>query len=174
MRGCKMKCSNIAIATSLVASAVGAIPALAQTQPGGAAAPPAVEPSQAPAAQEGAMTGGLGDVVVTAQKRQQSVNDVGLSITALGAEAIERRGITNAYDLVKVVPGLSVANAGNGATVVYTLRGIGFNASFLGATPTVSVYTDEVALPYPAMRSDERRVGKECVSTCVSRWAPVH
>src|SRR3546814_9425179 len=65
--------------------------------------------------------------------------------------AIERRGITNAYDLVKVVPGLSVANAGNGATVVYTLRGIGFNASFLGATPTVSVYTDEVALPYPAM-----------------------
>src|SRR3546814_12281324 len=116
MRGCKMKCSNIAIATSLVASAVGAIPALAQTQPGGAAAPPAVEPSQAPAAQEGAMTGGLGDVVVPAQKRPQSVNDVGLSFTALGAETVAGSGLTYAYHLVQVVAGLPLAKPRNRAT----------------------------------------------------------
>jgi iron complex outermembrane receptor protein len=93
----------------------------------------------------------LQEIVVTAQKRVQSENDVGLSITAVDASTLSRRDISDVSDLVKIVPGLSVADAGNGATVVYTLRGIGFNSSNLGATSAVAVYVDEIALPYPIM-----------------------
>jgi outer membrane receptor protein involved in Fe transport len=93
----------------------------------------------------------LEEIVVTAQKRQQSANDVGISITSVGAASLERRDISNATDLAKIVPGLTVANAGLGATVIYTLRGVGFNASNLSATSAVAVYVDEVALPYPIM-----------------------
>ena len=59
---------------------------------------------------------------MTAQKREQSVNSVGLSITAIGGEELSRRGVNDAYNLVRVVPGLSVANAGNGATLIYRRR----------------------------------------------------
>jgi outer membrane receptor protein involved in Fe transport len=93
----------------------------------------------------------LGEIVVTAQKRVQAASDVGLSIVTVGKEALERRDITSALDLVKIVPGLSVASTGNGATIVYTLRGVGFNSANLAATSAVAVYVDEVPLAYPAM-----------------------
>jgi iron complex outermembrane recepter protein len=93
----------------------------------------------------------LDEIVVTAQKREQSANDVGISITSVGAASLERRDISSVTDLVKIVPGLTVANAGSTATVIYTLRGVGFNASNLSATSAVAVYVDEVALPYPVM-----------------------
>jgi iron complex outermembrane recepter protein len=91
------------------------------------------------------------EIVVTAQKREQSINDVGLAITAVGSEDLARKGVNSPQDLVRIVPGLSVSDAGNGATVVYTLRGIGFNSSNLGATSAVAVYVDEVPLSYPVM-----------------------
>jgi iron complex outermembrane recepter protein len=93
----------------------------------------------------------LEEIVVTAQKREQSANDVGISITSVGAASLERRDISSATDLVKIVPGLTVANAGSSATVIYTLRGVGFNSANLSATSAVAVYVDEVALPYPIM-----------------------
>jgi iron complex outermembrane recepter protein len=93
----------------------------------------------------------LEEIVVTAQKREQSANDVGISITSVGAASLERRDISSATDLVKIVPGLTVAPAGSTATVVYTLRGVGFNSINLNATSAVAVYVDEVALPYPIM-----------------------
>ena len=138
-----MKSSRFALTVALATMAGGVDTAFAETAPN-APAPASAEGAPAPEA-------GIQDIVVTAQKRQQSINDVGLSITALSGEELTRRNFADVYDLAKLVPGLSVANAGNGATVVYTLRGVGFNASFLSATSAVAVYQDEVALPYPAM-----------------------
>ncbi len=94
---------------------------------------------------------GLGEIVVTAQKREQSTNDVGLSITSLSGELLERRDVADPFDVAKLVPALSVSRVGTSATTVFTLRGIGFNSAFLGASPTVAVYVDEVPLAYPAM-----------------------
>src|SRR6056297_3704815 len=48
----------------------------------------------------------LEEVIVTAQKREQSNQDVPISITALGAETIERRGIQNTEDLIGQIPGV--------------------------------------------------------------------
>ncbi|MCW1432311.1 TonB-dependent receptor [Novosphingobium sp. JCM 18896] len=112
------------------------------------ATPPAAQAESSPPTESGS---GLQEIIVTAQKRRQSINDVGLSITAVDGAALSRRQITTVYDLVQVVPGLSIANSGNAATPVYTLRGIGFNSSNLNSLPTVSVYTNEIALPYPVM-----------------------
>ena len=91
-----------------------------------------------------------GEIVVTAQKRSESINKVGLTIQALSGNQLAAKGIQNVADLVKVVPSLSVANSTYN-TPVYTLRGVGFYDNSLAAYPAVSVYTDEVPLPFPVM-----------------------
>lgn len=92
----------------------------------------------------------LEEIVVTAQKREQSINDVGMSIAAVSGESLQARGIESAADLVKVVPGFSYTPT-QFDMPVYTLRGVGYYESSLAANPAVSVYVDEVPLPYPAM-----------------------
>jgi len=103
-------------------------------------------PAFAQQAEEGASEG---EIIVTANKREQAINDVGLSITAMGGDALVDRGISSPTDLGKVVPGLTVQPSPFN-TPVYTLRGIGFYETTLSAAPTVAVYVDEVALPFSA------------------------
>ena len=86
-------------------------------------------------------------VVVTAQKREQAVNDVPISITVLGQKALDERGVDQVDDLARVVPGFSYTESRVG-TPIYTLRGVGFNDIALGGRPTVSVYQDEAPLPF--------------------------
>jgi len=90
------------------------------------------------------------EVIVTAQKREQSVNSVGMSITAIGGAQLTRLGVANVSDLTKLVPGFTFAQTQSG-TPVYTIRGVGFYETSLAATPAVSVYDDEVPLPFAAM-----------------------
>jgi outer membrane receptor protein involved in Fe transport len=89
------------------------------------------------------------DIVVTAQKREQKLQDVGLSITAIGADALVSQRIQGVSDLAKVVPGLSTTPSPNG-TPVYTLRGVGFFDSSLAATPDVAIYMDQAPFSLPA------------------------
>lgn len=90
------------------------------------------------------------EIIVTAQKREQSVNSVGLSISAISSDALKSRGINDTADLVKAVPGFTFTQSPL-TTPVYSLRGIGLYDSGLASSPSVSVYVDEVPLPYPAM-----------------------
>ena len=89
----------------------------------------------------------LDDIVVTAQKRSESINDVGMSITAATGNQLLERGITDVSQLAKVVPGFSYNATGYG-TPIYTIRGVGFQESSLGASPAVSVYVDQIPLPF--------------------------
>lgn len=89
-----------------------------------------------------------GEIVVTAQKRQQSINDVGLTVTAATADTLQARGIADTGDLAKIVPGFTATNSPY-ATPVYTLRGIGLYDYSLGSSPSVAVYVDEIARPFP-------------------------
>jgi outer membrane receptor protein involved in Fe transport len=106
-------------------------------------------PAQAHA-QESAPTGGIQEIVVTAQKRSEAINDVPLSITAASGEKLRDQGITNVGDLVKIVPGFNYTESAY-ATPVYTLRGVGFYDTSLAAKPTVSIYQDQVPLPFSIM-----------------------
>lgn len=90
------------------------------------------------------------DIVVTANKRVERLNDVGLTVSVVGGEALKQRQITSLADIAQTVPGLSYANSANG-TPIYTLRGVGFIESSLGVYPTVSTYVDEVPLSFPVL-----------------------
>ena len=89
-------------------------------------------------------------IVVTAQKREQSINDVGLSITAASAETLQERGIIETADLAKIVPGLSFTEA-SGGQPVYTIRGVGLFDIGLASAPAVAIYSDQVPLATPNM-----------------------
>lgn len=92
----------------------------------------------------------VGEIIVTAQKREQKVNDVGMSIAAISGDDLAQRGITNPSDLSRAVTGFT-ATPSEAQTPIYTLRGVGFFDHTLSSSPAVSVYVDEAALPYPVM-----------------------
>lgn len=108
--------------------------------------------SDAAANQSEAPSFAIEEVVVTAQKRAENINDVGMSINAFSGESLIQRGVADVSDLSKVVPGFVYTKGSYGAPV-YTIRGVGFFDTTLGAAPTVSVYVDEVSIPYPVMTS---------------------
>lgn len=92
----------------------------------------------------------IGEIIVTAQKRAQSINDVGVSVVAASGNDLRKVGVTDVTALTRIVPGLTFAPSLN-STPILTLRGVGFNDYTLGASPTVSVYTDQVPHPFPQM-----------------------
>ena len=94
--------------------------------------------------------GDAAEIIVTAQKREQNINDVGLTISAIGAAELQQRSIQSPADIAQAVPGLSYTNSANN-TPVFTLRGVGFYDTSLGSYPTTSVYLDEVPLPFPVL-----------------------
>lgn len=104
--------------------------------------------AQAPADQPSA--GEVPEIIVTAQKRAQSLSDVGMTVNVVGTQQLARQNVTNVADLTKTLPGLTVATSVSG-TPIYTLRGISFNVNYFGAQPTVSIYVDEAPLPFPVM-----------------------
>jgi outer membrane receptor protein involved in Fe transport len=93
---------------------------------------------------------GLEEILVTANKRSESISKVGASITAFTGEMLANRNITNPEELAKTVPGLAYASSTHG-TPVYTLRGIGYNADALAVYPAVSISLDQAPMPFPVM-----------------------
>ncbi len=106
--------------------------------------------AQATPAAEGADETSSSDIIVTANKREQSINDVGLTIQAATAEALDNRGIDSVGDLAKLVPGFT-ATQSTFATPIYTLRGIGLYDATVGASPAVAIYTDQISRNFPMM-----------------------
>lgn len=84
-----------------------------------------------------------GEIVVTAQKRSQKLQDVPLSIQALTTEALEQRNVRSFNDYAKFLPSLSFTSYGPGQAEVY-FRGLSNgNRLSTGSLPTVGVYLDE-------------------------------
>jgi iron complex outermembrane recepter protein len=89
-------------------------------------------------------------IVVTAQKREQSIDDVGMSVNALSGDELRDRGVSDPRDLIKLIPGFTYTSS-QFDQPTYTIRGVGYYESSLSAGPTVSVYVDQAPLPYPSM-----------------------
>lgn len=102
-----------------------------------AGAPPAYAQGQADA-------GVLGEVLVTAQKREENLQDVPLSIQTFGNAQLEELNITDFNDYVKFLPSVAFTSFGPGFSVAY-FRGVssGENANHSGPQPTVGMYLDE-------------------------------
>ena len=87
----------------------------------------------------------LEEILVTARKREQSVQDVGISITSFTAEQLKDLGLVHQTDIVNQTPNLSyVTPFGDGNNSAFTLRGVGLNDfSEHNESPT-AVYIDQV------------------------------
>ncbi|MES2492045.1 MAG: TonB-dependent receptor [Pseudomonadota bacterium] len=96
---------------------------------------------------------GIQDIVVTAQKRTQSVMDVGATLSVLSADNLAKQRVFKGEDLAIAVPSLTFARTDYNVPV-FSLRGIGFNSSALGAYPAVSFYLDEAPLPFPVLAAN--------------------
>ena len=89
----------------------------------------------------------LEEIVVTAQKREQSLSDVNLSITAFSGDDIEALGIADSVGIAQQTPGLSIGTpVGEGNNPALSLRGVGLNDFNDIAESTVSLYVDDVYL----------------------------
>jgi iron complex outermembrane recepter protein len=91
-----------------------------------------------------------GEILVTANKREQSLNDVGLTVQTASGDDLADRGIASPADLGKLIPGFTFTQSLY-STPVYTLRGIGLYDATFGAAPSVSVYSDQVPRNFPVM-----------------------
>lgn len=88
--------------------------------------------------------GGLDAIVVTAQKREQDMQTVGISVTAISGEEILTRGITNSIDLITSTPSVdNYSPYGPGSSANIVIRGIGLNDFGEGHEAPVTVYVDE-------------------------------
>ncbi len=87
-------------------------------------------------------------VIVTSQKREQSIYDVPVAISAFSAETIEKQGIADLTDIGKFVPNLNVTgfSAGHTASANPFIRGIGLQDHLITTDPGVGVYIDGVYL----------------------------
>ena len=114
--------------------------------------PPSGPSTTASAPTSAGQSAATGEIIVTANKREESLNKVGLTITAISGAMLAERKITSLQDVASIVPGLAFAPSANN-TPILTLRGIGFNESSLGVYPAVSVYVDQAPLPFPVLGS---------------------
>ena len=89
-------------------------------------------------------------IIVTARKRDERVTDVPLSISAVSGDSLAKQGITSPADLEKIVPGFTFQLSQYG-TPVFSIRGIGFFDNQVAVSPAVTVYTDQIPIPYARM-----------------------
>jgi len=103
----------------------------------------ALAPTALPVLAQG---GALEEVVVTAQKREESSQDAPISITALSESNIENRGINNSEDLIGQIPGVSGYDSpGSRAATAINMRGVSGGApANLSLDPAVALYLDGV------------------------------
>lgn len=93
----------------------------------------------------------LEEIVVTAQKRAQGVNDIGITVNAFAGQELKNLGVFTAEDLAIYTPGLTVNDTAATGVPLYTIRGVGFQDYSTAASSTVGLYFDEVSIPYSVM-----------------------
>ena len=93
-------------------------------------------------------SGGLEEIVVTATRREQSLQDVPLAVTAITADALTNANVNNLGDLTAGrVPGFVPTRFSGGSTLAISVRGVGLSDPTQGTTElTVPVYIDGVFL----------------------------
>ncbi|MYH70939.1 MAG: TonB-dependent receptor, partial [Gammaproteobacteria bacterium] len=105
------------------------------------AGPVGVQDASAQTGETGTGSRVLEEVVVTAEKRAQSLQDVPIAVTAFTGEAMRDFGISNTQALQATTPGLVFNNTANSAQPF--LRGVGTRLALNGLEPSVATYQDD-------------------------------
>ncbi len=109
------------------------------------------QPSATPAQKTSTgKNGTLDEIVVTANRRAQRLEDVGASITSLSADKIDALNMVRAEDLVKLAPGVAAIPNNGSATSAFSIRGISQSDSAEHEEQPVAVYMDGTYIPVAA------------------------
>ena len=86
----------------------------------------------------------LEDITVTAQKREENMQDIGAAVSAISSERLLDRNVTNVQDLQGLVPSLQLGESFGFAQIM--IRGIGTDTPFAGGDPSVAMHVDGVVI----------------------------
>ncbi|MDE0062025.1 MAG: TonB-dependent receptor [Gammaproteobacteria bacterium] len=102
-------------------------------------------PAGLTATQDTGVSGGaIEEIIVTAKKRAQSIQDVHISMNAFGPEDIKELGWTDITQLANQSPNLEIRYRWGNSMPVYTIRGVGMQSFQASDTPSVGLFIDEV------------------------------
>ncbi|MGL4541010.1 MAG: TonB-dependent receptor, partial [Polymorphobacter sp.] len=136
------------LSVALLATISWSAVALAQSAASGTPAPDtaaAAEKTATDAAAARATGLGLEDIIVTAERRAESIQTVPIAITAFTADQMSAKGITSTLALIQYVPNLFGSNnTGLGSANTYYLRGLGNTETIPTFDPPVGTYVDDV------------------------------
>jgi len=110
------------------------------------------------------------EIIITATKRPQTLQEVPVAVTALTAEALEQTGVANFEDYLLQLPGVTAGGAGPGQNTIY-IRGVASTtpnltvAGVAGLAPNVALYLDEQPLAQPGRNLDVYAADLERVET---------
>jgi iron complex outermembrane recepter protein len=89
----------------------------------------------------------VGEIVVTAQRREERLQDVPIAITAIGEQSLQNRQITQLVDIMSNIPNLHASNnIGQGSATTVFIRGVGETESIVTIDPPVGFYIDDVVI----------------------------
>ncbi|MDZ7768881.1 MAG: TonB-dependent receptor plug domain-containing protein [Woeseiaceae bacterium] len=94
--------------------------------------------------------GQIEEIVVTAQKREQNIQDVPVAVTAYTGRMLEESAIKDIRDLAAIAPSLISNQSQNSTTSSFSIRGIGTSAQNFGLESSVGLYIDEVYRARPS------------------------
>ena len=122
-----VRCAKaLSVRAALLTASAGAAfafcaPAHAQAEPG-----------------QSASTGGIEDIVVTARKREETTQNVPVSILAISAERMERYDLTSLERVAAQTPSFVIGRAPSGSGATLVVRGIGSNTTSIGLEQSVA------------------------------------
>ncbi|KRB78857.1 hypothetical protein ASE00_20995 [Sphingomonas sp. Root710] len=87
------------------------------------------------------------EIIVTAQRRAQSVQDIGIAISAYSAQALASKGVATSADLGRITPGVFVSGSAGGQSSQFSIRGVTQSDFNDAIEAPVAVYTDETYIP---------------------------
>jgi iron complex outermembrane recepter protein len=93
---------------------------------------------------------GLAEIVVTARRRAENLQDVPLAVTAISADTLQQDNVTSLADLNSFVPNMKIStDRATSSTINVYIRGVGQSDPLWGFEPGVGVYIDDVYMARP-------------------------
>lgn len=127
--------ATIAVGSALASACVWSLPAAAQSE----------APQAAAVDDQSANDSSSGEIIVTAQRREERLQDLPIAATVVSGEALDEKAVQNVSDLQFAAPGLSIINTG--VLISVNIRGIGISSGSLQAQNGVATYYDGLFQP---------------------------
>ena len=131
---------RVVLATTVAVAALASTAATAQTTPEAATVPP----TGADEASEG------NEIVVTARRREETLIDVPMAVSAFSAKTLENRGVVNIAEIAQIAPSVTIEpSRATSSTLTAFIRGVGQQDPLAGFEPGVALYVDDIYMARP-------------------------